>query len=146
MAGAQRSELQDWECWSLLASKQIGRIGILDHEYPIALPVNYLLVGEGPMRRLLLRTAPTTTIGRYSGYASIEVDEIDTLDKRAWSVVVRGHLRHVPDPTGLPDPGPWITHDRTHWMVLDNTTVTGRRFVGRTSDDGYAVEWEIDSK
>ena len=142
MAGAN-SELPDWECWALLGSLPVGRIVIVDHEHPIAIPLNFRVIESEGRRQIVVRTAATTVVGRYEGLASFEVDHIDATSRQAWSVLVRGRLRCLTDHTGLPDPDPWFIEHRGHWMALDATSISGRRFTGRTSDDGYSVEWEI---
>lgn len=139
---AERYELQAWECLSLVRSKNVGRACIIDHGYPLALPVNYLVVGSEQASQVVIRTAASTLLGRYDGPASIEIDEIDEEAREAWSVIVRGKLRHVTGAHGLPDPGPWLD-GRHHWMVMDATAISGRRFTGRPGDEGYAVEWEL---
>lgn len=137
-----RYQIPRWECMSLVESAAVGRVGIIDHGYPIALPVNYRLIGVGDEREIVIRTTPDTVVGRYTGLASLEVDEIDLETKQAWSVLVCGHLRHEPGAHGLPDPHPWLD-SRHHWMVMSTDSVSGRRFVGTPGADGYSVEWEI---
>ncbi len=141
----QRLEIPAWDCWSLLAPQSIGRLVIIDHGCPIALPVNIRAIGRDDAHLIVVRTSPGSLLGRYEGPASIEVDEIDQAARRAWSVLVRGTVHHATDHHGLPDPGPWITDDRTHWLVLEATSISGRRFTGRPSADGYSVEWEIEA-
>lgn len=141
----QRLELPAWDCWSLLATQRIGRLVVIDHGCPIALPVNIRVTGDDTGHRVVVRTAPGSLLGRYEGPASIEVDEIDEAARQAWSVLVRGTVHHITDHHDLPDPGPWITDDRTHWLVLEVASITGRRFTGRPSADGYSVEWEIEA-
>jgi hypothetical protein len=141
----QRLELPAWDCWSLLGAKSIGRLVIIDHGCPIALPVNIRVIGDDAGRRVVVRTSPGSLLGRYEGPASIEVDDIDEAARRAWSVLVRGIVHRLSDHAGLPDPGPWITDDRSQWITLDATSITGRRFTGRPSADGYSVEWEIEA-
>jgi hypothetical protein len=142
-SGTDRFELQTWECIDLVRSEGIGRLCLLDHGHPIALPVNYRLIGADGQQQVVVRTAPSTLIARSEGPASIEVDHIDIEARTAWSVLVRGHLRHVVGAHGLPDPEPWLLDDRHHWMVLDMASITGRRFVGTPAADGMTVDWEL---
>lgn len=139
----ERFELQTWECLSLLRTQHIGRLCIIDHGFPLALPVNFRVVGTEGESQVVVRTAPSTLLGRYDGPASFEVDHIDEVAREAWSVILRGQLRKVSGAHGLPDPEPWLGSDRHQWLRLDATAITGRRFIGRPGDDGYAVEWEL---
>ena len=141
--GMERFELQAWECDALLRSQHIGRMCVIDHGYPLALPVNYRPVGRDTDGQVVIRTAPGTLLGRYEGPASLEVDVVDEAARTAWSVIVRGSLRHVTGAHGLPDPEPWLTVDRHHWMLLAPVAISGRRFVGTTGEDGFTVEWEL---
>jgi uncharacterized protein len=139
---AERFELPTWESVSLLRSQRIGRMCVLDHGYPLALPVNVQVIGPDDACQVVMRTGPHTLLGRYAGPASFEVDSVDEVARQAWSVIVRGTLRHVTGAHGLPDPGPWLD-GRHHWMVLTATAVTGRRFVGVSGTDGFSVDWQI---
>ncbi len=139
---AERFELPGWESVSLLRSQHIGRVCVLDHGFPLALPVNFLVIGPDDACQVVIRTGPQTLIGRYEGPASLEVDQVDESAREAWSVIVRGTLRHVTGAHGLPDPGPWLA-GRHHWMVLTGSSVTGRRFVGNQGTDGFSVDWQI---
>jgi Pyridoxamine 5'-phosphate oxidase len=140
--GTERFELQAWESASLIRSQHVGRACIVDHGCPIAFPVSYQLVGADDALQVVVRTAPQTLLGRYEGPASLEVDMIDEVAREAWSVIVRGNLRHVTGAHGLPDPGPWMDN-RHHWMVLTASSLSGRRFAGVPSADGYSVDWEM---
>ena len=138
----ERVELPTWESVSLLRSQSVGRVCVVDHGYPIALPVNFQLIGPDHALQLVIRTGPDTLVGRYEGSASLEVDSIDEASRTAWSVIVRGSLRHVSGAHGLPDSGPWL-EGRHHWMVLSATAVTGRRFVAHQGTDGFTVDWQM---
>ena len=139
----ERFELQAWECDKLLRSQQVGRMCVIDHGYPLAIPVNYRSIGLEGDGQVVVRTAPNTLIGRYEGPASLEADVVDLVARTAWSVIVRGNLRHVTGAHGLPDPEPWLTIDRHHWMLLTPTAISGRRFTGSTGENGFTVEWEL---
>jgi hypothetical protein len=83
-------------------------------------------------------------LARYEGPSSFEIDDID-LDKGvAWSVIVRGTLRRVAGSYELPDPGPLLDEDRTEWMTLEISAISGRRFVVRAAEDGFSVAWQLD--
>ena len=62
------------ECYRLLGTHEIGRIGIVADHYPLILPVNYRLDGT----TVVIRTHPGTIL-RSAEHANVtfEVDEID---------------------------------------------------------------------
>ena len=136
-----RFELPSWECYRLIADCTVGRLCVIDHGYPLALPLNFRLVQEGSPPRLVMRTAAHTMFANYEGPASVEVDHISDSTRSAWSVLLRGDLRRVVGGHDLPDPNPWVADGRFQWLVLDVTAVSGRRFVGQAHDDGFSVDW-----
>jgi len=139
----QRLEIPRWECIDLLRSQQVGRLCIIEDDFPLALPVNYRVAGADLTTSIVVRTAPNTVIGQYHGKSSLEVDVVDTTRRSAWSVIVRGTFHHVAGEHSLPDPEPWLTVDRHHWMVLEPQAISGRRFNAVLGDDGYSVDWAI---
>jgi Pyridoxamine 5'-phosphate oxidase len=140
--GAERYELSTWESLALLRAGTIGRLCVIEHGYPLAVPVNYRISGTRDDSKIVIRTAPDTLLGRYEGLASLEVDEI-LLDKgTAWSVIVRGILQHVHGGPTLPDPKPLVAQGRHQWITLATYAISGRRFVIQPSSDGFSVDWQ----
>jgi uncharacterized protein len=137
---AQRYELPQWEAFDLLRSTTVGRICIIDHDFPVAIPMNFRVVGQANDFRLVVRTARGTAVGEYVGPASLEVDQIDLDRGAAWSVIARGMLRPVAASDWLPDPHP-LLHDRHEWMLLEPTAISGRRFSFDGPQDSFMVDW-----
>lgn len=142
--GGERYELSTWESMELLGTIGIGRLCIIDQGYPLAVPVNYRIDGgaQGP-HTVVVRTAPTTLIGRYEGPASLEVDQIDLADGTAWSVIVRGNVHRVIGTHELPDPHPILSEGRYQWMSMPMSAVSGRRFRMQPTDGEFSVEWQM---
>jgi hypothetical protein len=139
----EHHELLYWESVELLRASKVGRLCILEAEYPVAVPVNYRLVDSDASHAIVVRTAPTTMLARYEGPASLEVDEIDLDGGTAWSVIARGRLHRLVGEHSLPDPEPIISIDRLQWMMLSITAVSGRRFTVQSASDGFSVEWQV---
>lgn len=139
----QRFEIPVWECYDLLGGRNVGRLCVIDHGYPLAFPINYRMAGGDPGPSIVLRTSPHTIIARHEGPVSLEVDDIDEAQRTAWSVIARGLLRRVSGPHQLPDPEPWLDDGRHTWLVLEVNAVSGRRFEGRPGSSGFAVEWHL---
>jgi hypothetical protein len=137
-----RFEIPVWESFELLRSRTIGRLCIVEHGYPIAVPINYRIVDADGRPTIVVRTAPDTMLGRYTGLASLEVDEIDLDRATAWSVIVRGGLQRAFGEHHLPDPRPLVGNDRGRWMTLEVAATSGRRFILRPAVDDYFVEWQ----
>jgi nitroimidazol reductase NimA-like FMN-containing flavoprotein (pyridoxamine 5'-phosphate oxidase superfamily) len=116
------------EAVELLRRHDVGRLCVVDGEYPIAVPVNYRLHDDGDGQVIVIQTAATTTIARATGNASLEVDDIDLTGGTAWSVIVRGLLKHAYGDHGLPSTDPVVTADRDQWLTLEIVALSGRRF------------------
>jgi nitroimidazol reductase NimA-like FMN-containing flavoprotein (pyridoxamine 5'-phosphate oxidase superfamily) len=142
MVTATRFELADWQCIDLLEGETVGRACIIDDGFPLPFPVNYRLVRSGSAVQIVFRAAPSAALARYEGPASFEVDWIDATRSQAWSVIARGTVRRVTNGHELPDPRP-LVDERTQWMRLDVSTISGRRFSSRPSHDSFSVAWQL---
>jgi nitroimidazol reductase NimA-like FMN-containing flavoprotein (pyridoxamine 5'-phosphate oxidase superfamily) len=115
------------ECFQLLESRQVGRIGFLDVDGPQVLPVNYA-IDNGCV---LIATSPASTLAKcaVARPVAFEVDEVDEFNEGGWSVIVRGPLSVVSGPE-IPDeahqPNPWVAGNRTLVLRITPAEVTGR--------------------
>ena len=122
------------ECYRLLGSQEIGRIGVNAEHYPLILPVNYALDGT----TLVIRTG-TGIILEAAEHANVtfEVDEIDRSSRSGWSVLVRGqaetvgpeHREEIVARTRATGVEPWAPGDRGNWLRLIPHDISGRRIV-----------------
>ncbi len=133
-AGPTMDVISTEECYRLLASQEIGRIGVVVEHYPLILPVNYRLDGT----TVVIRTHPGTIL-RAAEHAEVtfEVDEIDRVHRSGWSVLVRATAEEVGDEhrdelvarthqTGVE---PWAPGAQNNWIRLIAHGITGRRIV-----------------
>lgn len=126
--GPRLTELREEECWDLLRTRSVGRVGWQGSDGPIIVPVNYV-VDE---RALVIRTAPYTELGREGAVQEVafEVDDLDPATRSGWSVLVRGRRRLTPEADGrTPRPDVWVPGSR--WLVLrlEVRTISGRRLI-----------------
>ena len=130
-------------CLMHLRGQVVGRLAVVVDEYPIVLPVNYRLVDAGGRNWIALRTRPGNVIDQASN-AAFEIDGIDEIHRRGWSVLVRGTLLHVdPDAAGFRDrfdADPWLTAERDAWIVIEPFAITGREL------HDAAYEWAFHSQ
>jgi nitroimidazol reductase NimA-like FMN-containing flavoprotein (pyridoxamine 5'-phosphate oxidase superfamily) len=120
------TELREDECWDLLRTQTVGRVGWQGSDGLTIVPVNYV-VDE---RAVVIRTAPYTELGREGSIQEVafEVDELDPIARSGWSVLVRGRRRLDPEAYGTtPRPDVWVGGSR--WLVLriEARTISGRR-------------------
>jgi hypothetical protein len=138
---ASVEELSLDECLDLLRSGSVGRIAVLDGDTPVALPVNYRLVEVPAMTWIALRTRPGNVIDQAPMKVSFEIDGVDLVRERGWSVVARGTLHHVDvvaaDFRERFDPRPWLGEDRSAWLVIQPYTITGRALRPEVSEWVY---------
>jgi hypothetical protein len=142
MPGVLRREVPPREALDLLRSTSICRICIVDHGCPVALPMNFRVIGDVHDFRIVVRAARDTAVGGYAGPASLETDEIRLERGIAWSVIVRGELRRAMSTDRLPDPSPML-QDRHEWLLLEPAAITGRRFTFETAQDSFSVDWDV---
>jgi nitroimidazol reductase NimA-like FMN-containing flavoprotein (pyridoxamine 5'-phosphate oxidase superfamily) len=119
------------DCWELLATAQIGRLGLLVDQRPEVLPMNFALDGE----TILFRTAEGTVLNEASlCVVAFEADHMDPETHTGWSVMVQGVARDIGDAI---DPTSerlrrlalvtWAPGVRQRWFRIDPEKVTGRR-------------------
>jgi nitroimidazol reductase NimA-like FMN-containing flavoprotein (pyridoxamine 5'-phosphate oxidase superfamily) len=131
MSEALLEELPFDQCLALLRRQTVGRIAVIEHEFPIVLPVNYRLVETTGPAWIAIRTRPGNVIDRAPMPVAFEIDCVDITEHEGWSVLVRGTLHHVsPDAGGFAerfDPQPWMQYDRDAWLIIEPFAITGRR-------------------
>ena len=125
------TEMPAGECQDLMGSTSVGRVGFVDEDGPVVLPVSYVLDGDS----VLFRTSRTNSIGRHLDRARVafEVDEFDDYTQSGWSVLVRGTATFVgPDDLSrdhTPQPFAWAAGPRYQVVRVSPSSVTGRRLL-----------------
>jgi uncharacterized protein len=128
----QRGELEplsEDECRELLEARNLGRLAYNDGEGPVITPVSYAL-NDGA---ILLATSPLTQLAQHASEAVVafEVEDIDADRRSGWSVLVRGRTEvveyaHLPA-SHAARPAPWATGERTLYLRITPTALSGRR-------------------
>jgi nitroimidazol reductase NimA-like FMN-containing flavoprotein (pyridoxamine 5'-phosphate oxidase superfamily) len=119
------------DCMRLLSSVRLGRVVYTDGALPAITPVNFA-VDDGA---IVFRTAPGSTlaVATQNAVVAFEADDIDADSHDGWSVVVTGVADGVPEPGRLAHRtrrlSPWAPGNRTHFVRIVPSTVTGRRLV-----------------
>jgi nitroimidazol reductase NimA-like FMN-containing flavoprotein (pyridoxamine 5'-phosphate oxidase superfamily) len=133
MTGAWLEPLSAEVCLSLLRARIVGRIAFVVEDDPVILPVNYRLIepSSGPLISLLTR--PGNVIEQAPTSVAFEIDDVDPVHHRGWSVLVRGEMVHATSTSvrfrELSDPETWLS-DRDAWLVIDPWTISGRELHG----------------
>jgi hypothetical protein len=118
------------ECWELLRSTPVGRIGVLIDSAPEVYPVNHRVDGE----TILFRTDPGGKLHGLQRSPSVcfEVDGFDPITHEGWSVLVKGRATEVvgSEDLRLAEAEPleyWGLGPKSHWVRIVAAEVTGRR-------------------
>lgn len=137
------SALTRAECWQILSSRSVGRIGVVVQQFPLIIPVNYALDGE----TVVVRTAPGTVVAHADDAAvTFQIDQFDDADRSGWSVLLRGHGRSVSiedaddliSRTRATGVAPWAPGERPLWIRITPSDVSGRRIT-----PGADSEWRL---
>lgn len=117
------------ECFELLRSVPVGRIGLSMSALPVVLPVNFAVDGD----RLVVRTAAGSKLDAALAGAVVafEADNYDVDTGAAWSVLVRGSaaVLGAVDDVDL-DLDSWVAGQSDHWVMITTDLVSGRRTGG----------------
>lgn len=122
--------LSEEQCFELLRSGFLGRVGFSLGGTPVVLPVNYALLD----RDVVFRSAPGTKLSAavLGTRVAFEVDDADALYRAGWSVLVIGHADEIRDEETLAAVRqlplrPWAGGERDHYVRVESEHVSGRR-------------------
>ena len=124
--------LDDPEALRLLATSEVGRVGVTIGALPAIFPVNYRLI-DGCV---VFRSAPGSKLSAAASrtVVAFEVDDYNAADRSGWSVLVVGPSEVVDDldvtfktlESGLE---PYVDGPRGAIVRITPTFVSGRRIV-----------------
>ncbi len=136
-SGVWMEMLDPDECWSLLRSAKVGRLGVLVDSAPEIYPLNYVVDGQA----VLFRSAPGAKLRGLDRNPSVcfEVDSINEADATGWSVMLKGRAVELqrPEDIARAESLPlriWTVGDVGQWVQITAREITGRR-IGRYLPD-----------
>lgn len=117
------------ECYLLLHSRSLGRVGVHVPDQLTVLPVYYAVMD----RDIVFRTGLGTKLNAAVVGARV-VFEVDNASP-GWSVLVRGQAQEISDPDTRVHAQALLGHDwpageREHYVRIVAEQVTGRRLAG----------------
>lgn len=144
IAGGELVELDQAECWSLLAGHTVGRLAVIAGQRPLVFPVNYALDGD----LVIVRTGPGTKLANASlDRVAFEVDQLDAARRTGWSVLVQGLAVDV---TSAIDEASereramlvdsWVQGDKPHLIRIVHPEISGRRVTASASGGATAAD------
>ena len=118
------------ECRAFLGTGGVGRFLFGAARGPVAVPVNYRMLGEDIVFRTGEETSLTAAAARQP--VSFEVDHLDDALREGWSVLVSGHAHLVSDAAELAEVAalgiaPWAGGPRPAYIRITPAELTGRQ-------------------
>jgi uncharacterized protein len=124
--------LTEQECWRLVGTGEVGRVGVTIAALPVIFPVNYAVIDGA----IAFRTSAGSKLAAASreSVVAFEVDDFERAERRGWSVLLVGRAEIVHDldvtakvvRAGLE---PWVDGRRTDIVRITPGFVSGRRIV-----------------
>jgi uncharacterized protein len=136
--------LTEAECRRLLAEQEVGRVAFVDGEFPIVLPVNFVIDGD----EIAIRTDLGAKLDRIPLHrVAFEVDGVEQWNHSGWSVLVQGFGQDVTDAVGrryedLRRRGlsTWPPGEKEHWVTIQIHRISGRRIVTRMGTSSEVMD------
>ncbi|MFZ2241616.1 MAG: pyridoxamine 5'-phosphate oxidase family protein [Gordonia amarae] len=140
MTGEPITVLSDDECWELLRSQSVGRIGLSVGDDPDIFPLNYVIDGD----KVVFRTGEGTKLFELAvnGKVAFEVDDYNA--DGGWSVIVKGtadrlvNIGEINAADELPLK-PWVASIKYNYVAITVAGISGRRFVFGPEPERYPV-------
>lgn len=117
------------EVLAVVGNESLGRIGFVVDEWPVVLPVNFVLDG----RDVVFRSDPGAKLdASRGGRVCFQVDHADSLYERGWSALALGLADRVDDPDELERLQrlrlrPWAGGVKANWVRVTVQQWSGRR-------------------
>jgi uncharacterized protein len=131
-SASRTSELQELsprECWTLLGSRDVGRVGVaLDSGVDI-FPVNYLVKDQ----EIFFASAPGTKLVEMAKSPVVAFEADGIANRLRWSVVAKGVAVRLGRDTDIEESGVLTLHslepaEKWNYVRIVPTIITGRRF------------------
>ena len=140
--GPRLSVLSEEECYRLLRSQTVGRLGVIADGYPLIFPVNYVMNRSS----VLIRSRPGTKLTAADRQnVTFQVDKINSVEESGWSVLLRGQgevvsagprdaIRMSAERSGLK---PWVPGDDFQLVRVIPNGISGRRISPSAVNDWW---------
>jgi nitroimidazol reductase NimA-like FMN-containing flavoprotein (pyridoxamine 5'-phosphate oxidase superfamily) len=119
------------ECWDLVGSQGIGRIGYMGDTHIQIVPTRY----DAQRGTAYFRAGTFGELARrvHGKAVSLQVDDLDRRTFSGWSVVITGIAHRVDDATTVAErwsverPSPWLPAPDSQWISLSVDDIQGER-------------------
>jgi nitroimidazol reductase NimA-like FMN-containing flavoprotein (pyridoxamine 5'-phosphate oxidase superfamily) len=123
--------LEEAELRERLSRARIARLGYIDGQDPVIVPVNVIVDAD---QRIVFRTSSSSALAELDRRrVAVEIDGFDTATRAGWSVLVRGVARDVSHgddvqavAARIADVDCWAPGHRNRTFVVLPLSITGR--------------------
>lgn len=124
--------LSESQCYELLDTAVIGRVGLTAKGEQTILPVNYALDEHS----IVIKVAQFSTLAEYAPMTQVvfEVDHLDEAHQEGWSVLLRGMAHDVTNAIEITTErlhqlsiSPWAPGEKPIWLKINPREISGRR-------------------
>jgi len=142
-AGRADVRLQTWlidiapdECADLLATAELGRLGVIVNGRPEIFPVSHVYDRQSGCVVFPTKDRTKLQAALDWPWVAFEVDGLDPGGSGGWSVLVVGRAEEVVDPDDVARAADerralWFSGPDVHWVRIVTSKVTGRRISAR---------------
>ena len=125
-------EIDPEECWTLLATRPVGRVAVIVGQYASVFPVNYALDG----RSVVFRSGAGTKLWALDrSNVTFQADHVDVAHRGGWSVMIKGVGQEVSVDNNpnlaarsrAAGADPWAPGPRSRLVRVVADEITGRR-------------------
>lgn len=114
--------LDEEDCWQLMGSAVIGRLGLTDRALPLILPAHFVVRD----REVVIASLPDPKVANAGrrGVVAFEVDGYDPVTRQGWCVSTVGRSRLITDPEEIRaldslDFAPWTHSPDRHYIAIE---------------------------
>ncbi|MEO5831785.1 MAG: pyridoxamine 5'-phosphate oxidase family protein [Nakamurella sp.] len=128
------------ECYRLLGTRQIGRLGVIAEHHPLIIPMNFAMDDD----IIVVRSGPGLKLdsARHAN-VTFQVDDIDAATHTGWSVLIRGvaeemtaaHHPKLIERTARTGLQSWVPGDDLRWIRIIPHGISGRRITARPGSE-----------
>jgi nitroimidazol reductase NimA-like FMN-containing flavoprotein (pyridoxamine 5'-phosphate oxidase superfamily) len=119
------------ECWQLVGSQGVGRIGVMGETHVQIVPTRY----DAERGTAYFRAGTFGELARrvHGRAVSLQVDDLDRRTFSGWSIVMSGTAHRVDDAEmiaarwSVGRPSPWLPGPNSQWIALQIDDIKGER-------------------
>jgi nitroimidazol reductase NimA-like FMN-containing flavoprotein (pyridoxamine 5'-phosphate oxidase superfamily) len=120
------------ECWKLMATADLGRVGVVNDGGVDIFPVSFLVKDQV----IYFSSAPGAKLMEMTRHPRVAFEADGIADRRRWSVVVRGEAKRLGFDSEIEESGvrslrSMMPTAEWNYVRIEPRLVTGRRFTRR---------------